>query len=137
MRNVGYTMLACLIVWLNTTWISGIFNLQIEATALFIFYWTFISWTYLFLGAQFIANASFNNLGKPIWSTVSNWGRILVGTIPLAWLGAKLFGVYGVLIGEAIGTVLIGSISILVSRRLINNLHSNIDIGGRWAYDSH
>ncbi|NOR71959.1 MAG: MATE family efflux transporter [Methylomarinum sp.] len=125
----AYTMLACLIVWLSTTWISNLFNLQIEATALFSFYWTFISWTYLFLGAQFIANASFNNLGKPFWSTVSNWGRILFGTIPLAWFGAKLLGVYGVLIGEAIGTVLIGSISIWVSRRLINNLHSDMDIG--------
>lgn len=118
-----YTFIACLLVWLSTQWISGVFNLQLEATELFIFYWTFISWTYLFLGAQFIANASFNNLGKPVWSTASNWGRVVFGTIPLAWLGAQFFGIYGVLIGEAIGTLLTGCIALLISRRLINQLH--------------
>ena len=118
-----YTVIACLVVWLSATWVSSVFNLQLEAAGLFIFYWTFISWTYLFLGTQFIANASFNNLGRPVWSTVSNWGRVLFGTIPLAWLGAKYFGVYGVLIGEATGIIITGSIALLISRRLINHLH--------------
>jgi putative MATE family efflux protein len=120
--GTAYTLLACLIVWMSAGWISGVFNLHSEGTSLFIFYWTFISWSYVFLGAQFIANASFNNLGKPVWSTLSNWGRILGGTVPLSWLGAKYLGVNGVLIGEASGTLLAGTIALLMSRKLINHL---------------
>lgn len=117
--GTSYTIFACFIVWMSASWISDIFNLRTEAASLFVFYWTFVSWAYVFLGAQYIANASFNNLGKPVWSALSNWGRILGGTIPLSWLGAKYFGIGGVLIGEAIGMVLAGTIALIVSRRLI------------------
>lgn len=120
--GTGCTLIACFVVWISTDWISGIFNLQAEGTSLFIFYWTFVSWSYVFLGAQFIANASFNNLGKPVWSSLSNWGRVLGGTIPLSWLGAKYMGVYGVLIGEAIGTVLAGTLALMISRSLVVRL---------------
>jgi Na+-driven multidrug efflux pump len=56
----------------------------------------------------FVSNAVCNNLGRPFWSTVVNWGRHTVGTIPLAiWLGG-LWGAQGVLIGQALGGVVFG-----------------------------
>jgi len=122
--GTAYTLFACLLVWTGADWISKLFNLSAEASSLFVFYWTFISWAYVFLGAQYIGNASFNNLGKPVWSTFSNWGRILIGTIPLSWLGARYLGVHGVIIGEAIGTILAGSIALILSRRLIHTLQT-------------
>lgn len=125
--GTGYTLIACFIVWLSASWISGMFNLSSEATSLFIFYWSFISWAFVFLGAQFVANATFNNLGKPVWATLSNWGRVLLGTIPFSWLGSKYFGVSGVLIGEALGTVFAGLIVLLISRRLIHRLQTCVD----------
>ena len=41
-------------------------------------------------GAQFVANAAFNNLGRPNLSTWFNWGKATLGTIPFAWYGAGL-----------------------------------------------
>jgi putative MATE family efflux protein len=63
---------------------------------------------WFFNGVIFVANAVCNNLGRPFWSTVVNWGRHTVGTIPLAlWLGG-IWGAEGVLIGQALGGVVFG-----------------------------
>ena len=60
------------------------------------------------VGALFVANAAFNNLGFPTWSTVFNWGRATVGTVPFVWIGATQFGAAGVIAGQAAGAVLFG-----------------------------
>jgi putative MATE family efflux protein len=63
---------------------------------------------WFFNGMIFVGNAVCNNLGRPFWSTVVNWGRHTVGTIPLAlWLGS-IWGAQGVLIGQALGGVVFG-----------------------------
>jgi putative MATE family efflux protein len=63
---------------------------------------------WFFNGMIFVGNAVCNNLGRPFWSTVVNWGRHTIGTIPLAiWLGSY-WGAQGVLIGQAIGGVVFG-----------------------------
>ncbi|HMS95438.1 MAG TPA: MATE family efflux transporter, partial [Tabrizicola sp.] len=63
---------------------------------------------WFFNGMIFVANAVCNNLGRPFWSTLVNWGRHTLGTIPLAlWLGG-IWGAQGVLIGQALGGVVFG-----------------------------
>ena len=63
---------------------------------------------WFFNGMIFVGNAVCNNLGRPFWSTVVNWGRHTVGTIPLAlWLGQH-WGAQGVLVGQALGGVVFG-----------------------------
>jgi O-antigen/teichoic acid export membrane protein len=67
----------------------------------------FCSWLaagYLFTGALFVANAAFNNLGYPVLSTVFNWGRASLGTIPFVTYGAY-FGPVGLLVGQAAGSI--------------------------------
>ena len=58
-----------------------------------------LSLAFFFPGVLFVANAAFNNLGHPFYSTFTNWGRNAVALIPLVWLGGWLFGAPGVLIG--------------------------------------
>ncbi len=63
---------------------------------------------WFFNGMVFVGNAVCNNLGRPFWSTVVNWGRHTVGTIPLAlWMG-QYWGAQGVLVGQALGGVVFG-----------------------------
>ncbi len=63
---------------------------------------------WFFNGMIFVGNAVCNNLGRPFWSTVVNWGRHTVGTIPLAiWFGS-IWGAQGVLVGQAVGGVIFG-----------------------------
>jgi len=74
---------------------------------------------WFFNGAIFVGNAVCNNLGRPFWSTVVNWGRHTVGTIPLAlWLGGTS-GAQGVLVGQALGGVLFGLAAIWLALQAI------------------
>ena len=78
---------------------------------------------WFFNGMVFVGNAVCNNLGRPFWSTVVNWGRHTVGTIPLAlWLG-QYWGAQGVLIGQALGGVVFGIAAAWLALRAIRSPH--------------
>jgi putative MATE family efflux protein len=77
--------------------------------------------SFLFTGALFVANAAFNNLGFPLLSTVFNWGRATLGTIPFAAWGSA-YGPRGVLIGQAAGSLLFGVGAMIVAFRAIDSL---------------
>jgi len=100
---------ASIMLYLFQDMIASAFGASPGATALISFFASFIAILFIFNGAQFIANAAFNNLGHPLWSTWSNWGRVTVGTIPLVWLGAAWLGPSGVLLGQAIGGIIFGA----------------------------
>jgi putative MATE family efflux protein len=74
-----------------------------------------------FNGAIFVANASFNTLGRPSYSTTLNWGHNTIGIWPFAVVGGMLLGAPGVLIGQAMGSVVFASIAMWLGWRLIHN----------------
>ncbi len=77
---------------------------------------------FFFNGAIFVANAACNNLGAAVQSTLINWGRNTIGTVPFAlWLGMD-WGAGGVLIGQALGGVLFGVAAVWLALRRIDNL---------------
>lgn len=63
---------------------------------------------WVFIGLVLVSNAAFNNLGFPLYSTVFNWGRATLGTVPLAWLGAQHYGVEGAITGLIGGAAAFG-----------------------------
>ncbi len=77
---------------------------------------------WLTLGGLFVANAAFNNLGFPLYSTAFNWGRATIGTLPLVWIGAHFGAAPGALIGMAAGGAVFGIAALLVSFRTIGKL---------------
>lgn len=74
---------------------------------------------FFFNAAIFVANASFNNLGKPLYSTWVNWGRNTLGTVPFVLLGSALMGAPGVLVGQAVGGVLFAGIGVWGALRVM------------------
>ncbi len=76
---------------------------------------------FFFNGAIFVGNAAFNNLGHPFYSTLINWGRHTLGTIPFVIFGAAWLGAPGVLIGQAAGGVVFATIAILLARRVMDS----------------
>ena len=74
---------------------------------------------FFFNGLIFVSNAACNNLGKPFQSTLVNWGRHTLGTVPFAlWLGG-IWGAEGVLIGQAVGGVVFGLLAVWLALRVM------------------
>jgi putative MATE family efflux protein len=74
-----------------------------------------------FNGAIFVASASFNTLGRPSYSTYLSWAQNTLGTWPFVVVGGMLLGAPGVLIGQAIGSVVFASVAIWLGWWLIHN----------------
>lgn len=74
---------------------------------------------WFFNGVIFVANAAFNNLGYPFWSTWVNWGRHTLGTVPFVLAGGALAGAEGVLLGQAAGGVLFAGVALWLMRIVI------------------
>ena len=74
---------------------------------------------FFFNGVLFVCNAAFNNLGRPFYSTLVNWGRHTLGTIPFVMLGAWGLGAPGVLIGQAVGGILFSALAVFLAFRVV------------------
>jgi Na+-driven multidrug efflux pump len=81
-----------------------------------------LSLLFFFNGLIFVANAACNNLGAAFQSTLVNWGRHTIGTLPFAWAGAIWWGAEGVLVGQAVGGILFGLVAAWLAYRVIEKV---------------
>ena len=98
------------------------FGATAESAEMISAFCTWVAGTFFFTGLVFISNASFNNLGYPLYSTVNNFFKAIVTTIPCVYLGALWAGHTGVLYGQAISSVIVGTLSLWFCFRLIKTL---------------
>jgi putative MATE family efflux protein len=109
---LGYTTLVWAILFVARDPIVALFDAEGDAAGLVILFCTYVAASFIFNGALFVANASFNNLGFATYSTVFNWGKATIGTLPFVWIGAQMEwgggGAQGVLVGQALGSVVFG-----------------------------
>lgn len=66
---------------------------------------------FIFAAALFVSNAAFNALGKPMRSTLVNWIRDGLLTLPLAMFMSGVFGALGVIYAQAAASVLVGGVA--------------------------
>jgi putative MATE family efflux protein len=97
------------------------FSAQGQAADLIHVFCSWLAGSFFFVGALFVANAAFNNLGRPLWSTAFNWMRATLGTIPFAWWGSR-YGPIGVIAGQALGTAIFGTLAMVFAFRLTARL---------------
>ncbi|WP_254436109.1 MATE family efflux transporter [Ruegeria arenilitoris] len=102
--------------------IADLFQAQGQTRALIYLFCGPLAMASFFNGVIFVANASFNNLGYPVYSTWVNWGRHTLGTWPFAVAGAYIAGAPGVLLGQALGGVIFAVICWILVRRVVVNL---------------
>lgn len=110
--SVVLTIVYCLAVWavlaLAAETLVATFGVTAEGADILRFFCVWASGTFLFTGLMFVANAVFNNLGFPVLSTVFNWGRATLGTIPFVHVGAHFWGPIGITAGWGVGAVVFG-----------------------------
>lgn len=123
--SLGFMVAAVAAAWLLLALLQGpltrAFSLDGQAALLLQAFCSWLAASFFFAGALYVANAAFNNLGRPLWSTGFNWARATLGTIPLAWWGAQ-YGPVGVLAGQALGTAVFGALALWMAFRLTAEL---------------
>jgi putative MATE family efflux protein len=117
-----YTGATSLLLFLFRHHLPQLFQAEGRTIEIVTFFSTFIAVSWAFTGAQFVANAAFNNLGYPNHSTAFNWAKATIGTIPFALLGAHWAGPEGVMIGTAVGSLIFGVASVLWAFRIVDGI---------------
>jgi len=115
------TVLISALLFVLRTPIEWLFELQdaeMARTLVFLFAGP-LSLMWFFNGVIFVSNAAFNNLDHPFYSTVTNWGRHTLGTIPLVMLFSAWMGAPGVLIGQAVGGIIFAALSLYLARQVL------------------
>jgi len=114
-----YVAAAATLLFVLRAPIADMFGATGEARTLIYLFCGPLALAIFFNGAIFAANAVFNNLGHPGYSTWVNLGRHTVGTWPLAAAGGALMGPEGVLIGQAAGGALFAIFAAWLALRVI------------------
>jgi putative MATE family efflux protein len=119
-----YVVAVAILLRLAAPLIVKLFHAQGETAVLLTFVCAYGGVLWLFLGAIFVANAAFNNLGFPFLSTLFNWGRATLGTLPFVTVGTARFGPEGGYMGPILGSILFGAGAVIaayyVTERLAN-----------------
>jgi putative MATE family efflux protein len=120
--TVGYVLLVWLILWSTSDLMIRVFSASPEAAELIRFYCLWLAPAFMFNGTLFVANASFNNLSHPHWSTGFNFSKVLLGVIPAVYFGAQWYGARGVLAGEALASMVFGVLGLIAVFGLVDRL---------------
>ncbi len=115
-----YVIVISALLYLFREEIADIFSASGAARDLVFLFCGPLSLAFFFNAALFTTNAAFNNLERPTYAALLNWGRHTLGTIPFAWLGAEMMGARGVLVGQYAGGAIFSALAIWMALRLID-----------------
>jgi putative MATE family efflux protein len=110
-----YSLTIWLLLVLGSGGIVWLFSAQGETARLVIFFCNYGALAWVFLGCLFAANAAFNNLDYAFLSTLFNWGRATLGTIPFVTLGAHYLGAEGIILGIVAGGAIFGAAAMVTA----------------------
>jgi Na+-driven multidrug efflux pump len=118
---VIYVGLVCLLLLALKPNILSLFSAVGDEAELIAFFLNYISFGFIFMASMFVANASFNNMGKPTWATVLNFTRAL-GAVPFLFAGAYVMGAKGVFLGQMLWTVCVAVVGVFLSFNLLGKI---------------
>jgi len=122
--TAAFTIGAWLVLAIAAYPIADTFHAEGEARALIVFFCRWLSPLFFFMGALFVANAAFNTLGRPHFSTALNWARATIGTIPFVSLGASISGAEGAIAGHMLGGIVFGLVAVMLCYAMFRNLEA-------------
>lgn len=119
---LSYVALVWLLIWLLLDQLLAIFTASAQAAELLGFYMQFLVGFFALNGLLFVANASFNNLGRAYLATFFNYGKVFLGMVPAAYFGARYFDARGVLVGESVAMAIWGLLGMLSALWMVRRL---------------
>lgn len=116
---LAYGLGMALLLALLAPFIADLFKVTGAGRDLVVFFCRYASFIWVLNSFFFVAVAVFNNLGHAGYSTVISWLRATVGTLPLVWLGARLGGPEGVVLGQSASFALFSLVALALCRRVL------------------
>lgn len=98
---------------------AGLFNTDPEVISTVVSYLRIIALTYGFQGILVLSSSVLNALGKPIHAIIISLFRLAGVYVPLALLGAKIFGLDGIFAGGAVANLLSGILAAVLVIKII------------------
>lgn len=117
-----YTLVAWALMLAVTPLVGRAFGLTVAGTEVIRAFTLVGVGGFVFIGALFVSNAAFNNLGRPGYSTLVNWLKDGVFSWPAAAMLAGVFGASGVIYGQALAGAIMGSIAALWGWHYVKHL---------------
>jgi putative MATE family efflux protein len=118
-----YTLATWAIMAALTGPIIRSFGLSSEGAAIVAAFTHYAAGAFIFTGALFVANSTFNNLARPLWSTGANWFRDGVLMLPLGIAFTAATGATGVIWANALANVIAGVVAAWLAWRYIRSLN--------------
>lgn len=123
----AYTMVAWAILAMATELMVSAFHLGGDAAAVLRAFTHIAAFGYSFTGFVFVANAAFNNLGRPAYSTLSNWLRDGVLMYPACLVFGTWYAAKGVLYGQMAASIAAGLFAMIWGWRYV----ARLEVGAR------
>ncbi len=120
--TAAFTLIAWVVLAALSQTLVDVFLATGDAERLILFFCRWLAPLFAFLGALFVSNAVFNTLRRAHISTMLNWGRATLGTIPFVMLGSSYAGADGVLAANMAGGIVFGVIGVLMCYRLMDRI---------------
>ncbi len=124
----AYTLVTWAVLWMATPLVIDAFGLSGQGADVLRAFTSIGTGAFIFVGALFVSNAAFNNLGKPGRSTLLGWAKDGVLSWPAATLLAGSFGATGVIYGQAAAGVIVGTLAAAWGWRYVAHLGPEADI---------
>jgi len=118
----SYTLVIALFLSMAQDMIVNLFHAQNQSAEIIRIFCQYIAISFLFSGITFIAMTYLNNLGYAKYATFLNIAKMTLGTIPFVTIGAFYFQAPGILYGQAVGNVIFGIFSLLLTYKIMSNI---------------
>lgn len=122
-----YTGIAWVLLYLSRGVVVAVFRLGPDGAEVVRAFVGLAAGGFVFTGALFVANATFNTLGRPFWSTGFNWARDGLVMYPAALGLSHAFAAPGVVYGQALAGLLVGTAAAWTGWRFVQALGPGTD----------
>ncbi len=98
--------------------LTRLFNDDPEVVAVGASYLWIVPISYGTAGIIMVVNAAFNGLGRPLPGVAISVTRMFILYVPLAYVGARVFGVWGIFVAASVSNVIVGVAAYLWNRQV-------------------
>ena len=117
-----YTLVTWALMAAFSNQIGAAFHLGAEGAAIVRTFTHWAAGAFIMTGALFVANATFNNLGRPLTSTGANWFRDGILMLPLSLAFSSVLGADGIVWANAAANVIAGGLAAWLAWQYVQGL---------------